>query len=212
MDIMDRSAILFLSVISLFAVACGLIEEDGDISVTPGIPVEFTVDANELCPPDQDCTEQQAAAPMDIQLAEVETDVDVDVVEQTGRDELAQYAGSFKSIEIVGIEYEVKNNDLTFDLPETEIHLGPIEAGKTDDEGVELLTTIPSIPAGENPSGTAQSTQAGRQVSADVLQDLKMSAIPKTRPTVKEGEPFPPSGSADLKLTIKVKFTYNPID
>jgi hypothetical protein len=209
---MERSAVVFLAVISVFALACGFLNEDGDITFTPGIPVEFTVDANELCPDGQDCSEQQAEAPMDQELAEIETDVNVDVVEQTGNDKLEQYAGNFKSIEIVAIEYEIQNNDLTFDLPESDLYIGPIPAEKTDDEGVAKLATIPTVPAMTNPSGTAQVAQAGREVSSEQLKQLKLSAILQATPVVKQGQPFPPSGSADIKLTIKVKFVANPLE
>ncbi|MGM0556299.1 MAG: hypothetical protein ACQEVA_07955 [Myxococcota bacterium] len=209
---MERSAVVFLAVISMFALACGFLNEDGDVTFTPGIPVEFTVDANELCPEGQDCSEEQTAAPMDQELAEIETDVDVDVVEQTGNEKLSQYAGNFKSIEIVAIEYEVKNNDLTFDLPESDLYIGPIPAETTEDEGVAKLATIPTVAAGTNPSGTAEVAQAGREVSSEQLKQLKLSAILQATPVVKEGQPFPPSGSADVKLTIKVKFVANPIE
>lgn len=209
---MKRFALFGLSVLTFLSVGCGLINGDGDITITPGIPVSFTIDANELCPSSADCSQEQAASPATRELAPIETDVNVDVVEATGNQQLETYAGSFKSIEIVSIEYNIKGNDLTFDLPESDLYIGPTAAEKKDDSGVAKLATIPTVAAGSNPSGTATVSAQGRSVSSEQLRQLEMSAILAATPKVEEGQPFPPSGSADIELTINVEFVANPID
>jgi hypothetical protein len=210
---MKRASLIFLSVFVVFSLACGLLEDEAtNISYTEQIPLDFPIDADALCPTGTDCTASSTPAPVATPLLPIELAADIDVVELTGNEELRKFTGAFRSIEITGIDYEVRGNDLTFDLPPVKLYLGPHGSDSADDEGVVLLTTIPEVPAGENKSGSAPVSDAGRSASSDLLQDLKLSAVIFAEPVVEEGQPLPPSGSADMDLDINVKFTVNPQD
>lgn len=207
---MERQSMIFLAVLAIFSLACGLIDdEDTNITYEEEIPQSFTVNADGLC---QNCPSEQAPAPADQELTPIELAKDIDVVAETGNDKLDDYAGSFRSIEITRIDYKVEGNDLTFDLPPTTLYVGPMGSESKDDEGVVQLATIPSIAAETNKSGTAEVSDSSRSASSDLFKDLKLSSIVYAEPMVKEGQPLPPSGSAKITLTIHVAFTANPQD
>lgn len=210
---MERQSLIFLSVLVIFSLACGLLDdEDTNVSYTEQIAQSFTIDADQLCPEGQNCSEASVPAPSEQQLDPIEFAAEIDVVEQTGRTELRDYTGAFRSIEIIRIDYAVAGNDLTFDLPPTTLYLAPMGVDSKDHEDAVELATIPTVPAGENKNGKAVVAEAGRSASSDLLQKLQLSTIVFAQPTVKEGQPMPPSGTANMKLTIHVKFTANPQD
>lgn len=215
MNGLERQSIGFLIVLAAFALACGLLDDD-DTNVTfdEDIPFSFDINANELCPqdnPDVNC-DAEGDAPTDVELDPIEVAVDIDVVERTGNEELRDYTGAFRSIEITSIDYQAQNNDLNFDLPDTTLYLGPLGSENTDDEGVVELATIPEIAAGQDDSGSATVAQAGRDASSELLQNLQAAALVYAQPMIEEGEPLPPSGDATMNITINVEFTANPQD
>jgi hypothetical protein len=210
---MERHSVIFLSVLVIFSLACGILDDDDtNVSYTEELPQSFAIDADQLCPAGQDCSETSVPAPSDQELAPIEFAADVDIVEETGRTELRDYAGKFRSVEIVRVDYAVAGNDLTFDLPPTTLYLAPKGVDSKDHEDAVELATIPTVAAGANDEGKAVVDDAGRSASSELLQDLKLSTIVFAQPTVKEGQPMPPSGSASMKVTIHVKFTANPQD
>lgn len=210
---MKRASLIFLSVFVIFSLACGLLDdEDTNISYTETIPMEFPVNAGALCPTGVDCASAATPAPVDTPLQTIDQGTSIDVVELTGNDKLTKFKGVFRSIEITQIKYSSLQNTLTFDLPEMTVYMGPIEATSSKDEGVVKLTTIPSIPAGSNTQGAAIVSEEGRSKSSDLLKELKLSSIIFAEPVVKKGQDLPPSGSANIKMDIDVKFTVNPQD
>lgn len=215
---MKRYVIALLAVFGLFSLACGFLDSDDarealtvtyheDFDVGP-----FDVDANEICPPDAECGEESVPAPEDVELMPIEFNLDVDIVEAMGNDDLRDISSRLRSIEIESIDYEVANNDLTFDLPDIEIYVAPLGTEDSADEEAIHLTTIPSTPAEEDAAGNAPVQSENREPSSDLFKELAFSAIPVAQPVVKEGQPFPPSGAAEVKLTINLKLTANPTD
>ncbi|QDG54701.1 hypothetical protein FIV42_29340 [Persicimonas caeni] len=210
---MERQSLIFLAVLVIFSLACGIIDDDDtNVSYEEEVQQSFTVDANQLCPERIDCQANQQPSPSDEELQPIEVTKDIDVVAETGNQELADFAGAFRSIEITAIDYKAENNDLTFDLPPTTLYVGPMGVTSKEDEGVVELATIPAIPAGENKTGQAQVSDSSRAASSELFKDLKLSTVVFAQPVVKKDQPLPPSGSTKLTLTIHVKFTANPQD
>lgn len=202
---MERWTMALVIVVAGFSLACGLLDEE--VSYTESFDTSFTVDASRSCPDSLTyCQGNQVPAPRDQQLAPLTKDVDIDIVDRTGNEELRDYTGKFKSIEIKAIEYTISGNDLTFDIPPTDIYVGPVSADSTDDEGVVRLATLPQIAAGANEAGSADVDASNRGAVSDLFKKLKLSTIFYTVPEVKQGDPLPPSGSADITLTLKVRF------
>lgn len=207
---LKRGFLLLLVVLGVSSLACGFLqEEEPNVTYNTEIPVDFTVDASELC--GTECKNQPSGkAPMKVPLLEVEQDLNIDIVEETGRTELREASGRFEEITITGIDYRVQQNSLTFPTPKTNIFLGPIPAKKHNDQDVFKLTTLPSVPAGQNESGTAPVSSAAESKASSLFEQLKMSTIPHGKPEVKKGQKLPPQGQAKIKMTIKVKFVASP--
>ncbi|MFW5967137.1 MAG: hypothetical protein ACOCV2_06445 [Persicimonas sp.] len=211
MDAIRKELLGFLMVLALFALACGLLEEDAtEVTYEEQIPFSFTVDADEVCPDDIDCEEDAQPAPEDQELEPIEVADDIDVVEETGNEELREYAGHFESITVTEIEYDVSDNSLTFDLPQTMVYVDEPGSESREDDGVVELATIPSIPDGEDEEGTAEVTEANLEPASDLFQSLDFAVIAYGEPKIKEGQDLPPSGSAEVDLTIVVEFVANP--
>jgi len=211
---MKRASLIFLSVFILFSLACGLLDDDEvtNITHTETIPLSFPINAGALCPSDVDCAGDTTPAPVTTPLDPIDLGTSIDVIELTGNKELGKFKGVFRSIEITQIKYSSLQNTLTFDLPAMTVYMGPQGATSSKDAGVVALTTIPAIAAGSNVNGAVPVTEAGRSKSNDLLQELKLSSIIFAEPVVEKGQPLPPSGSANIKLDIDVKFTVNPLD
>lgn len=210
---MTRSALIFLAVISIFSLACGWFDDElTDITYREDVSVSFPINADILCPPGVDCTETSTTAANDVELMEIEFDVKIDVVEAMGNDKLQDVASRLRTIEITSIDYEIRDNSLNFDLPDLKIYLGSKDAKKHTDAGVMELTTIPATAAGKNASGNAPVVEANKAAISDQLKTLQFVAIPFAKPVVKRGKPFPPTGKADLKLTLNLKLVANPLD
>lgn len=212
---MKRSTLIFLCILAVFSLACGLLDDEAtNITYREEVPLSFTINANLLCPggDDVDCTTPSATAPRDVELSPIEFDLKVDIVELTGNEKLADAAGKFRSIEITSIDYAVESNGLNFELPPMDIYLGPLTATSRSAQSVFKLTTIPAVPAGEDVSGTAPVEQASADATSSLFKTLKFTAIPYAQPTIREGEPFPPSGTARMSITFNVKLVANPVD
>lgn len=210
---MKRQIFVLLGVFLVFSLACGWFDDDAtNISYTETIPIEFPIDADALCPEELDCAEDSVEAPTDHPLTAIKNGVDLDIIEISGNKKLEDYVGVFRSIEITQIDYEVKDNELSFDLPPVELYLGPLGAESPSDDGVFELTTIPEIAAKTNKAGAAPVSEASRSATNDLLQSLRLATVIYAKPVVKEGQPLPPSGSTELSLKMKIKFTVNPQD
>ena len=215
---MKRSIIALMVILGLFALACGFLDpEDAREAATITYHEDFDVgpfeiDADEICPPDADCNEDSAPSPTDVELMPVEFNIDIDIVDAIGKEELRDISSRLRSLEITSIDYEVADNDLTFDLPDLDIFVAPIGTEDSEDEEAILLTTIPTTPAGQDASGNAPVIEANREASSDLFKTLEFTALPTAQPVVKEGQPFPPSGSAEVTLTINLRLVANPTD
>lgn len=210
-----RRAIAFLVVaLGISALACGFLEDNADVTYNTEIPVDFTISADDLCDRTDKsvCDGETREAPESTNLPNIEQDVPVDIVEATGREELEEASGRFKEITITSIDYQAKPNSLTFDTPETEVHLGPKSTSATGDSGVFKLTTIPSIPSKNEEPDTAPVNDSAQSQASDLFKKLEMTTIFSGQPKIKEGDDIPPSGEAKITLTLNVKFVANPVD
>lgn len=208
--------VIAFSVIALgiSALACGFLENNADVTYDTEIPVDFTISANDLCERSDKsvCDGESRQAPGSTTLPKIEQALPIDIVEATGRDELEEASGRFKEITITSIDYEAQPNSLTFDTPETNVHLGPKSAQKTGGSGVFKLTTIPSIPKMTEESDTAPVNESAQSQASDLFKKLEMATIFEGQPKIKEGDTIPPSGEAQITLTLNVEFVANPVD
>jgi hypothetical protein len=203
------------------------------VDIPAEIPATFEIDASQACNSAiegiDDCDQAGTApAPMKIELDPIEIDLNVDIVEQTG-DKGKRIENAFdrlESVTVTRVDWEVRNNSLSFDLPKTQLHLGPKDATSHDgdgSEGVFKLAEIPSVPAGTDESGSTEVDQAtqsevssllkGGQQSGGDQKDkdpLKFSAIPYTEPVIEQGQDVPPNGSATVEVTIHAEFVATP--
>lgn len=216
---MKRLVIAVLVVFGLFALACGWFDEEearetATVDYEEGIPFDFDIDADELCPAggEHDCDDDAQPAPEDIELIPIDIHTDIDIVEATGNDELRDVTQRMRSLEITGIDYEAEDNDLTFDLPAVDIFVGPPGTEESDDPDSVHLTTIPTIDAGQNESGTAPVREDAREPSSELFKELEFDLMAEALPVVREGQDFPPSGSAEMELTINIRIVANPTD
>lgn len=209
-----RLATITLVALGINSLACGYFnQDDADITYTEDFSFDLPVDADALCPEGQDCGGMAVMSPETRELDPFEFDIEIDIVKETGRDELAQYTGKFKSVNITKIEYTVSDNNLTFDLPPITIYLGPLGSETTDAEGVVAMATIPEISAATNVSdGQAQINAENAEAVSDLIKSLQTKAFASATPVIEEGELFPPTGKANIKATIYVTLVANPID
>ena len=209
---MRRSLTYVLILLGLSALACGLLDDDAaTITYYEDIPVTFTIDADELCPDGAEC-DQEGDAPTDIELGTLEQAIDIDIIEATGSDDLANVGQRLRSLTITNIGYQASDNNLNFDLPDIDIHVGPLGADSSDAEDVVMLATIPSIPAGIDATGDAPVAEESLEPSSELFKQFQFTALPRTTPVIEEGSPLPPSGSTTITLTIDIEVSANPLD
>ena len=214
---MKRHFAVLLVVLGASALACGWLEDNADVEYDTEIPVDFTIDATELCDSsssqiDSCDGEMTTEAKMEIPLKDLEKDLDIDIVEETGKEGLRDASGRFKEITITSIDYKVAPNSLTFATPKIDIYAGPKSAGSTDDDGVFKLTTLPPVAKGTEDEGEADVSQSAESKASELFKELKLSAIPAGKPTISKGDEVPPNGKAEVELTMNVKFVANPAD
>ena len=195
---------------------CGYFtREDANFSKDVKVPLDFPAfDADALCPSTTEaCNQEPVAAPEARQLEPIDVNIDVNVVAATGVDELSQYAGKFQSITVSKIEYDVSPNTLTFDLPEVTLYLAPAGTESINNAAAVPFATIPATTAGmEVKGGNATIIAENDAKFSDLLKTLQVAALAGAQPVVKQGQEFPPSGKAEIKATIYINFTANPLD
>lgn len=210
---MTRPMLLLIAALGVSTLACGFLDEElATITYEEGIPFDFEVDANALCPANIDCDVEPQPAVETVELDPIEFDIEVDIVEASGNSELQGIGQRLRSVEITSIDYEITENDLNFELPSIDIFVGPLNSTSVDDDGVVLLTTIPTSAAGEDASGRAPVSDESRSATSDLFKTLQFTALPSSQPRIEEGQPFPPRGAAKVKLTINIKLVANPLD
>jgi hypothetical protein len=206
-----------LILLLLLTAGCGLFDGDRledalNVTYTETFEITLPVNADLLCPPGVDCSEPATASPEDRQLLDLEIPIDLDIPALTGATELNKYTGKFREVSITRIEYNAPQNSLNFDLPPINLFVGPTGAKKSNASGTLLLGTIPVISAGMAASGDAMIEEANRPAISERFKALQASIIGDAKPTVRRGQPFPPKGSNEIKLTIHLTFVANPAD
>jgi hypothetical protein len=205
--------LILIGIVAISGLACGFLDsEAATVTYEEAIPIIFSVSAGQLCPPDADCEAPAQPAPQDIELLAIELTVPIDLVEATGNEELRSISSRMRSMEITSIDYVVSDNDLTFDLPEIEIHVAPPNVDDPSASTSVHLTTLPVIPAGSDVTTNAPVRDAAVEPASDLFKELHFNALGNGTPTVAEGQPFPPSGAADLEMTVNIRIVANPID
>lgn len=217
---MKRPLLVLLAILGIASLACGLLDsEAATITVEEGFPFDFVVDADEACAgfedDEFDCDGDSEEAPEDIELPPIEVGEEIDLIEVTDDERLEDIADRIRTLTITGIEYEVTDNDLTFNLPEVEIFVAPVDVESTDHDDAVHLTTIPETPAGEDVSPAEEAEVEGedrQQAASDIFKQLDFTILARGRPKVEQGQEFPPSGSAEVELTFNIKVEGNPTD
>ena len=216
---MKRSVLALLATLSIFALACGFFDSEiATVTYEGDFPLEFSIDASDLCPSGSDCEDNQQPANEDVELALIEFAIPLDLaehatireggVEVNARDVLSR----MRTLEITSIDYVVSDNDLTFDLPPMELYVAPLSVDDPEHSQSIHLTTMPSVPADTDASENAPTRSEAVDPASDLFKTLEFNAIPSAQPVVKEGQPFPPSGSADTEITVNFRITANPLD
>ncbi len=121
---------------------------------------------------------------------------------------LADNKKLIKRFEIVGITATPTANTATMAIPAIELWIGPF--GAKDTANAVKIATIPSIPAGSTEVATATIDAAGMDAAQANLLTLAFSQITSAKLVVKKGDPMP-SGAANLKITMQIKATLNPL-
>ena len=215
MTLSRRHALLFAIFIALCTPSCGLFSQD-DLDVTYTEDFSFAlpaIDSASLCSANQDCDQGVVASDRERPLDPIDLDVEIDIIEKTGRSELADFAGNFRSVTITRIDYALEENTLTFDLPAIDLYLAPLGVSSASNSQAVKMATIPETAAMRTVTeGRAEIDQANAPALSALIQSLKVSAIALAQPVVKVGQPFPPSGRAKLSVTVYVTFVANPTD
>lgn len=107
---------------------------------------------------------------------------------------LATFPGhSLLDVTISSITYEVSNNTLNVDLPPISIYLAPDGVTDPTDSRATLFGTVPSIPAGSNPSGMVQKTANADAVFEMYTKNVStpFNVIGAATVVIKGGTPVP---------------------
>lgn len=215
MNSTTRTSLVFLATLLIFSIACGLLDDEAtNIVYQEAVPFSFTIDADQLCVSDAeiDCDAAAQPSPERVELPPVEFAVEVDIVEATGNNDLQSLAGKFRAVEIRSIDYAIQDNSLSFDLPEITLYVGPLGSEDKDSSGVVELATIPATAAGETQSGRASVHPANSSKASELFKSLQFTTIPYAAAVIEEGQLFPPTGQARIRITIHLRLTANPID
>lgn len=212
---MKRQIIGLVAVLGLFGLACGLLDDDATtVTYYESIPVQFDLDANQFCDAgaDFDCEDDQREADAEIELGHIQEGDDIDIVERTGNEELRDIGQRLRTLEITSIGYQVSDNDLTFDLPEIDLFIGPIGTDDVEDDDVVYLTSVPQTDAGTDAEGDAPVDEENREASSEYFRQMEFAGLTALEPKIREGQLVPPSGDAQVEVTINIKIQANPRD
>lgn len=201
------------------ASGCGLFSDDPgddpfDVAIKQDVPVEFNIDENMLCPPTEMCGDDVPTAPSPgpVDLPEVSIPVEIDVIEATMNQELADASGRLKKVEIEAIDYVIAPNTLNIPSPPLELYIAPETTTNKDAQGAAFIGTLPSADPMSEKSGTIEVSEEDQAKASDLFKALKFNVIGYGDKDIEEGEQFPPQGRTDYKLTFKLKFSANPVD
>ena len=200
--------------LGLSVLACGLFEDDAtdlaDITFEEDFTIPVPIDASALCP--GDCSGSPVTSPQDRTLMPLNVDVNIlSTIDDQAN--LSQYTGKLKRVRVARIDYSVAGNTLTMDVPALTLYVGPQGSKAPGDPGVLAVGTVPSTPPATNvPKGEGTLEPANTEGVSTLLKTLDGVFIVGALPTVRMGQPFPPSGEADVKITLFVEFVANPID
>ncbi len=209
---MKRPLIAFLSILAIFALACGFLDSEiVTLTHEEGFPVTIPINANELCPDSESMCEHEGPSPTEVTLFPIEFGVDIDLVEAADGD-IERIVQELRTLTISSIDYKVEDNDLTFDIPELRLFVGPEGSDDIEDSGVIPLATVPVVDAGDNPEGRAEVKEAYLGPASDLFKELEFAILAAAQPVVKEGQMMPPSGDAEYELTFNIILEYNPLD
>lgn len=226
----ERSSLLrplpaMIALLSLSIAGCGFFSDDAedpfDIEITEQVPISFTIDSSDLClaiPESQrpaDC-EAEETVETAVEIAAPEPfrfPIPVDIVALTGNQELLEVSTRIKRVEVESVSYTVPENTLNSELEPIEIIIGSHTSSGFPTDST-LLATIPALQAGSpvTAAQTVETSQEGRDASAEFFRDLKMTVVPSTRPVFAKGEPFPPQGMAEVNLVLNLRFVVNPTE
>lgn len=205
--------IALLSVVTL-AMGCGLFSEDGDpfdIEFRETVDVSFTIDGDDLCPPNADCS-GGGTSPTAVTPPIFDFDTDIDIVELTGSSQLRDVSGRLKSVEIESVDYNYADNTLNTEGPRVVIFVGPLAATGRSSTGVVEVVDLPAAQPMDSTSGNATVDESSRRASSDLFKGLQLSVIPVMQPAEIARDAEYPSGSTDVELTLNLKFVANPTD
>ena len=196
---------------------CGLFSDDPtddpfDIAIEQDVPVEFAIDDDLLCPPTADCDAPTGPSPGPVDLPEVNIPVDIDVIELTMNDQLADASGRLKKVDIEAIEYRIAPNTLNIPSPPLGLYITPTTATSKDAAGAAFIGTLPSADPMTELTGTIQVDEADQEKASELFKDLVFKVIAHGDKDIAQGEQFPPQGRTDYELTFKLRFTANPVD
>jgi hypothetical protein len=107
------------------------------------------------------------------------------------------------NISIASVEYTVTDNTLNVDLPSVTIYLAPQGMTKPTDPGAMVFGTIPTIPAGSDPSGAVQKSPSADQTFSMYAGNLStpFEFIAGTTVVIPSGTPVP-SGHVTITVTV----------
>lgn len=214
---------------ALSIAGCGLISSDV-FRVTFDLPVEsYTLNTNQwgslppsaqnstfpsiACTTSADCCTLGAVAGIDCATTPLtcqgnSCEADIPVTQSTPinlstdvKPSLAQYT-SLAHITISSISYVVSNNSLNIDLPPLSIYLAPSDVTDPTDPRALLFGTVPSIPAGSDPSAKVQLASNAGPVFEMFTANLAtpFNFIVATTVKITAGTPVP-SGQITVAVT-----------
>ena len=196
---------------------CGLFSDDDDddpfdVAIKQDVPVEFTLDSAALCPPGEDCSVPSEPSPGPVELPDIEIPVEIDVIELTMNDSLADASGRLKKAEIEAIEYEIDPNSLNIPSLPMQLYIAPISATSREAQSSAFIGEIPSAAPMTTATGTVEVDPAAQDLTSENLKSLKFKVIGFANKDIEQGEQFPAQGEAKYNLTFKLKFSANPAD
>lgn len=209
---MKKFVLSLLVVLGLFALACGLLDEEATtITYEAAIPIEFSIDSADFC---SDCPDEQADAVESFELDPLEANIPIQAsdFQVVGDFDIREITRRMRSMEITSIDYVVGDNSLTFDLPPLDVFVAPLSVTEVGQAGSVHLTTVPQAPAGTDVDANAPVRSEARDPASDLFKELDFRALFTAVPRIEEGQPVPPSGKADIQLIVNVRIVANAVE